>query len=80
MATTILPFARPCSTYAIASSVSSKANVRSSTGRSEPASPPASGAPEAGAIPPADGGQTQSDAEAMKSLLEGFKKDEAKKP
>ena len=49
-------------------------------GRSEPASPPASGAPEAGAIPPADGGQTQSDAEAMKSLLEGFKKDEAKKP
>jgi hypothetical protein len=36
--TTILPFARPCSTEAIASSVSSNGNVRSSTGRSVPAS------------------------------------------
>src|SRR6266508_784866 len=38
MVTTILPFARPCSTYAIASRVSSNGNVRSSTGRSVPAS------------------------------------------
>ncbi len=38
MVTTILPFARPCSTYAIASSVSSNGNVRSSTGRRVPAS------------------------------------------
>src|SRR5216684_4332317 len=34
MVTTILPFARPCSTYAIASSVSSNGNVRSSSERS----------------------------------------------